>query len=59
MYMSPKVSTNLGGHVGPSPGQVNSESGQPHFGANSALPWWVRVLGGGKGSTDVVESVWP
>jgi hypothetical protein len=22
MYMSPKVSTDLGGHVGPSPGQV-------------------------------------
>jgi hypothetical protein len=44
--MSPKVSTNQGGHTRPSTGQVDPEGGRPtHF--------------GGKGSTDIVKSVWP
>jgi hypothetical protein len=30
-----------------------------HFGAKSSLPWWVHVLGGGKGSTNLTRLVWP
>jgi hypothetical protein len=29
------------------------------FGANSTLSWRLRVLGGGKGRTDIIKSVWP
>jgi hypothetical protein len=55
MYMSPKVSTDLGGHVGPSPGQV---ADWPQFGSKSTGPWCVSLLEGDKGSTDFTRSVW-
>jgi hypothetical protein len=55
MNVSPKESTDRGGHVGPSLSQVVD---RPHFGAKSPLPWWVHVLGGGIGSTDLMKSVW-
>jgi hypothetical protein len=59
MYISPRVSMNWGGHAGPSLGQVDTRGGQPHLGAKSAGPWRVRLLEGGKGSTDFTMSVWP
>jgi hypothetical protein len=55
MNVSPKESTDRGGHVGPSLSQVVD---RPHFGAKSPLPWWVHVLGGGIGSTNLMKSVW-
>jgi hypothetical protein len=66
MYVSPRVSTDWGGHVGPNPDPVDLGGGPlappwpaGPFGANSIGASLLHLLGGSIGRTDFTRLVWP